>query len=231
MNRNIINLFVVALFTLMVISCDDYTEKYVVPAATTEPGFSYLASNGFLVPTTFTFTNETIIPPGAGEVSYKWYFGDGDSSDMENPVHEFTTEGERNVRLVVTTSVSKENRTTSETFLFLQGIVGDTLLFEDFEDLSLIPSDWVLVNVDGKTPDNPNYASMADSAWIVTYSGSFESKVALGISFYLPEAGADDWMILPKVSLGDNPLLAWDALSLTTSGNYPDSYQIYISTT
>ena len=102
--------------------------------------------------------------------------------------------------------------------------------FEDFEGSTLIPSTFTLINVDGNTPASAP-ASLTDSAFIVRYNTNFESQVAYGVSYYSPDAGADDWLILPRLALTDNPILSWKALSLTSSGNYPDTYQVLVSTT
>jgi len=107
----------------------------------------------------------------------------------------------------------------------------DLPFFENFESTQVIPEGWTLVNVDGATPDDAELANMTDSAWIVTNSPVMGSHIAMGVSFYAPEAGADDWLILPPLALTANAVLSWDALSLTSSGNYPDSYQVLISTT
>ncbi len=51
------------------------------------------------------FNNTTTIGCGVnkdGIGSYKWYFGDGDSADVTNPVHQFAAYGCYNVRLVTT---------------------------------------------------------------------------------------------------------------------------------
>jgi len=101
----------------------------------------------------------------------------------------------------------------------------------DFEGIQTMPNNVVLVNVDGATPDDADLASLSDSAWVVRYSDTFEGNMALGVSYYNPEAGADDWLILPKVMLNSYTALTWEAVSLTSSGDYPDSYEIYISTT
>lgn len=39
----------------------------------------------------------------------------------------------------------------------------------------------------------------------------------------------DRWLILPAVMLGNNSTLSWQALSTTSSGNYPDDYTVYIA--
>jgi PKD repeat protein len=217
---------ITAIFCLAVnISCEDYTRDFPVPPASVVAKFNYVSSNEFSVPDTIQFINESIIPERAVSAAYRWDFGDGTISDEENPKHIFTEAGLFQTTLTVLTPVDTVQQAMD--FRFIK-----TARFkEDFENSTLIPEGWVLVNVDGNTPDNPNYATMKDSAWIVTYSGTFGGNVALGISFYNPEAAADDWMILPKVSIGEKTILTWDAMSFTTSGNYPDSYQVYVSTT
>ena len=220
-----------AVVTTLVLSCSDYTEDFPVPPASTVAKFEYASANNFEIPDTVTFTDMSIIPERAGSVSYLWDFGDGETSTDVNPVHVFDTAGVFNVSLTLTTSASEEVKTQIQKLEFIELIEGDTLLFEDFESWSVFPEDWVLVNVDGNTPSNASLASMKDSAWIVYKSSYWESHVALGVSYYEPEAGADDWMILPAVEVTETSKLQWQALSMTTSGNYPDSYQIYVSTT
>ena len=206
-------------------SCSDYTEDFPVPLASVVAKFTHEAPGGFAYPATINFKNNSIIPSRASSHSFKWEFGDGEFSTDENPSHIYTKKGDFNAKLIVYSDVDTVSYST-----MIQ--IADQIYFlEDFEKSNLIPSDWVLVNVDKKIPSNTNYASLADSAWVVYNSGIFSSKVALGISYYNPEAAADDWMILPAVNIGSGAFLSWQALSLTTSGNYPDSYEIYISTT
>lgn len=106
----------------------------------------------------------------------------------------------------------------------------DLPFYEDFEGSMQIPPAFTLINVDGNTPASAP-ASLADSAFIVRYSDAMESQVAYGVSYYNPDAGADDWLILPMLALTNNPQLSWKALSLTSSGDYPDTYQVLVSTT
>ena len=210
---------------VLLVSCEDYTENFPVPPASVVSKFSYESTTDFSVPDTLYFTNESIIPERASSANYLWDFGDGTTSTEENPMHVFTTTGEREISLTVETPVDTVIYAVNARFIKLP------LFRETFEGISTIPENWVLVNVDGNTPDNPSYAVMEDSAWIVYNSTSFNGNVALGLSFYSPEAAADDWMILPKVTVGDSTYLSWRAMSFTTSGNYPDSYQVYVSTT
>ncbi len=105
----------------------------------------------------------------------------------------------------------------------------ETIVY-DFED-GQMPEGFTLINQDMLPPANEEDASFADSAWIVIYSNLLESNAALSLSWYVDDAGpADDWMILPKLQLGDAPMLSWTAQSTTSSGNFPDSYQVLINT-
>jgi hypothetical protein len=114
-------------------------------------------------------------------------------------------------------------------------VAGQTTLFlETFEGKTLIPSTWVLKNNDGYT----QYAGeerWQDSAWVVSSTSRPElvgTKIAAASSFCanMPLDGkADDWMILPSITLGDNSTLSWQAMSLTVSGNYPDDYMVLIA--
>jgi PKD repeat protein len=72
------------------------------------PKFSQTIDNNEFAPATVTFTNESIVPERAGEVSYQWSFGDGTSSLEENPVHLYETPGVYKVNLVVVTQGSLE---------------------------------------------------------------------------------------------------------------------------
>lgn len=104
-----------------------------------------------------------------------------------------------------------------------------TVLYQqDFEVSPMImPSEIALFNVDGLTPAEGMSEAYADSAWIIGTSSRMSSKIAVANSWYVNDDGpADDWMVLPTISLGKNSVLSWDALSLTSSGSYPEDYQV-----
>ena len=111
---------------------------------------------------------------------------------------------------------------------------GKTTLFsEDFESINLIPSDWVIINNDGHT-QAAGEERWQDSAWVVTTSNRNElagTKVAMASSYVIMEntERVDDWMILPAIDIGDNTILSWQAMSTTSSGNYPDDYMVLIA--
>jgi len=112
---------------------------------------------------------------------------------------------------------------------------GKTILFsEDFETITDIPSTWILINNDGYT-QAAGEERWQDSAWVISTSNRVElvgTHVAMASSFCanMPLDGrADDWMILPAITIGDNTTLSWQAMSTTTSGNYPDDYMVLIA--
>lgn len=112
---------------------------------------------------------------------------------------------------------------------------GQTVLFfEDFDKLTTLPAGWVVINND-KYIQATGEERWQDSAWVVATSNRIElvgTKVAMASSFTsnMPMNGrADDWMILPAIELGSNSTLSWQALSTTSSGNYPDDYRVYIA--
>ncbi len=86
--------------------CSD--DGYPIPPASTVPKFTYVIDNDELAPATVTFTNTTIVPDRAGEVSYYWSFGDGTSSTQTSPSHYYEEPGEYIVNMVVVTSNSLE---------------------------------------------------------------------------------------------------------------------------
>jgi len=112
---------------------------------------------------------------------------------------------------------------------------GKTILFsEDFETITDIPSTWIIINNDGYT-QAVGEERWQDSAWVISTSNRVElvgTHVAMASSFCanMPLDGrADDWMILPAITIGDNTTLSWQAMSTTTSGNYPDDYMVLIA--
>ncbi|PLX23761.1 MAG: hypothetical protein C0599_03795 [Salinivirgaceae bacterium] len=100
---------------------------------------------------------------------------------------------------------------------------------QDFEvNPLLMPTEITLINVDGMQPDPTQSAGYADSAWIIGTSATFGSQIAKANSWHVDEVGdADDWMMMPTFSItSDQATVSWDAMSLTSSGNYPDDYMV-----
>ena len=109
--------------------------------------------------------------------------------------------------------------------------IAQVLHSEDFENGW--PEAYTLINVDGLTPDDPDLVGLADSAWSIRYitQESWNSNTAFSVSWYLNDEGpSDDWMILPSLDLGENTVMSWVGMAITSSGNYRDRYQVAIST-
>ncbi len=58
------------------------------------------------------FTSTSTSAPGSPITSYIWNFGDGFSSSMQNPTHEYTTTGDFTVSLIVATAFCSDTTTT-----------------------------------------------------------------------------------------------------------------------
>jgi gliding motility-associated-like protein len=63
--------------------------------------FDYASAQGCASPTPVTFTNNST---GTGVLTYKWDFGDGNTSTQQNPVHNYITTGNYTIKLIVTNS-------------------------------------------------------------------------------------------------------------------------------
>ncbi|MBK9460466.1 MAG: choice-of-anchor J domain-containing protein [Sphingobacteriales bacterium] len=102
---------------------------------------------------------------------------------------------------------------------------------DDFSDGNL--DGYTLFNIDGLTPDDPDLATMADSAWTVktiTAQGYTGGNAAFAVSWYVGDVGpSDDWLITPAITVGTGGTLSWKALAITSSGIYRDRYQVFVA--
>ncbi|OYT12530.1 MAG: hypothetical protein B6I18_00050 [Bacteroidetes bacterium 4572_112] len=63
-----------------------------------------------VAPLTVNFQNTSLGSPE----NYIWYFGDGDTSSMENPLHTYQTEGLYSVKLVISTTTESDSITIND---------------------------------------------------------------------------------------------------------------------
>ena len=139
----------------------------------------------------------------------------------------------QNFASAVTYTVTAEDESTKE-YVVTVAETSETVLFQEyFEGIPrVIPEEFTLINNDGYTPASEGDAAFADSAWIVGVTSRPEfagTHIAIACSYYsnMPAEGrADDWMILPAIAIGANSTLYWKAMSLTSSGNFPDTYRV-----
>ncbi len=89
------------------------------------------------------------------------------------------------------------------------------------------PSGMRVIDRDGNT----NYYSFMRAAWVVFQDANIgvASNAAVTSSRYNPAGTSDDWMITPKISIGDNAAIVWDALNFSPTS--PEGYRVLISTT
>ncbi|WP_240612595.1 PKD domain-containing protein, partial [Brumimicrobium salinarum] len=78
--------------------------------------------------TTTTFTNTSNVNPVDADVitNYEWTFGDGNSSSLENPNHDYLTENIYNAKLLVITNHGCRDSVTHPVSVFPQPSVGFT---------------------------------------------------------------------------------------------------------
>lgn len=225
MKKNLIFLSLLGfLFAIFATSCEK--DEDTTPEASVVAKFSFTSNNDFIAPSQITFKNESVVPADAGTATYSWDFGNGDTSTEQNPTYTYNAAGSFTVKL----TVKAANRSAVETSQSLT-IQSGSVFSEDFEaldDEGDLPATWVVVDNDGGTPTDALY----DKAWKVVESSKMGSKIAVALSYYdESDIDADDWMITPAIDISDNCYLSWDALSLTSSGKYLDSYEVYVSTT
>ena len=108
-----------------------------------------------------------------------------------------------------------------------------TLFFDDFESSLLLKPGYTLINND-HFPMAAGEERWADSCWLVSTTSRTEmagTHVAMASSYATMALTdrVDRWLILPSIALGSNSTLSWQALSTTSSGNFPDDYTVYIA--
>ena len=113
--RRIHHFWLLAISIILLHGCKE--DDFPVPPASTVPDFTYVIDHDAVAPATVTFTNTSIVPERAGEVTYYWSFGDGESSETVNPVHTFQEPGAFVVNLVAVTTLSAEIKQVSKTLV------------------------------------------------------------------------------------------------------------------
>ncbi len=118
--------------------------------------------------------------------------------------------------------------TLSLSALLSIALFSQTYYSENFN--SGIPANFVLWNLDGNTPAS---ASWTSDAWMARpTSATATDKWAGSTSDFNPVGVANRWMVTPQIIIPSGAtgvLLTWDAYSY--SGNYPESYEVKLSTT
>lgn len=79
--------------------------------------FTAQNSTGCSPPLQVNFSNNTT---GSGNVSFKWFFGDGDSSTAKNPTHSYTSDGSFNVSLIATDTAGCSDTLTKNALVTIE---------------------------------------------------------------------------------------------------------------
>jgi len=98
-------------------NCTDSANKSITIADKPAPDFSANDSAFCKVPFDVQFTDLTV-----GASSWLWDFGDGTTSTLQNPSHQYTTTGNFTVSLTVTTAISCTNTIVKTDFIKIQPI-------------------------------------------------------------------------------------------------------------
>jgi hypothetical protein len=234
-----IHIYILAIIALthMAISCNpDYTPPV-------DPPIVYLnieaqSDNNFRIPAKIMFINLSTIDSMLETPEYLWDFGDGTelTSNADTIFYTYYNPGDYDVYLIA--NIPNMEPDTFKYPLTIKPLY-EYIFTEAFESYDpkvatgdSLSSSWLVVDNDNGTPGDP---ILFDKAWKVVYNSEFQGNVAVSTSYYTnsPVPDADNWMISPKIPLSetDSFTVQWDAMSLTKSGDWPESYQVYISNT
>jgi hypothetical protein len=118
-------------------------------------------------------------------------------------------------------------KTLSFSFLLVVGstVFGQTIIIQE-EFSAGLPFGWQVIDADGHTP----HASLSQfNAGYIWNISSDDTAMASTSYFADTTAPAEDYLILPKISVPTFSKLSWEARSVDAS--YPDQYYVLISTT
>ncbi len=167
--------------------CDSTIKRTIRVVPTPKPNFSI---QGAVCLGDFTnFDNTTTIHSGTS--TYKWYFGDGDSSDNTNPIHEFKTAGSFNVKIVATSfpyDIVKDTTIIVQVsdipvvkFRPINACEGSTVRFQNQSTISsgTMTYDWDFGDASTHaTASNPTHLYAAPGAFVVKLTASANGCLA-----------------------------------------------------
>lgn len=197
---------------------DEWTETYIVrpPVA----NFVLVPSIGCAIPHTVFFTDQSILPD-----TWFWDFGDGSTSTLQNPVHNYTSQGEFIVTLTVTDTVfgCSDTHTDTVTVSIPNAVVdgdfgyfGCAPLSVDFEESSIAGVVGTIVSWewdfgDGTTSDEVAPTHLYDTPGIYSVSLTVTNDLGCTSTDFKP---AFVQTIGPDVNFGADVFFA-DCPSLT----------------
>ena len=96
--------------------CKDSAFQTIITHPSPNPTFSINDTGQCLSTNNFIFNNQSTI--NAGTQNFKWYFGDGDSSDSQNPTHNYSTYDTFAVLLLATSNLGCKDTISTEVYLY-----------------------------------------------------------------------------------------------------------------
>ena len=105
-----------------------------------------------------------------------------------------------------------------------------TIMSENFDAATTLPTGWTQLNIDGLTPAT-GVSFMATSAWIARpkATGSTDNQ-AVSTSWYTPAGTSNDWLISPSIAVPATGVNVVQFDAMAPDANYLDGFKVYIST-
>jgi hypothetical protein len=214
MRKLLLLIFLVGLGFPMLEGCKD--DDFPVPPASTVPKFSVAISNNGFAPATATFTDESVIPDRAGNVSYRWDFGDGETSSEISPVHIYTNPGQYMVKLTLTSfTLSEATESTQQVIIKNADATGIPVYFTDGSTVyeALINEDAPVVSSIGITTLEDSYGMALDTVNNKLYITDYDADKILvanadgsDLHDFRTNAGGPDGIAIDY----DNEEIYWD---------------------
>lgn len=155
--RKLLLIFLAGFGFTMLEGCKD--DGFPVPPASTVPKFTVAVTNNGFAPATATFTDLSIIPDRAGNVSYRWDFGDEGTSSETNPEHVYTAPGVYTVKLKLTSfTLSEASESTQQVIIKNADATGVPVFFTDGSTVF-----GALINEDAPVVSSIGISSLGDS--------------------------------------------------------------------
>jgi PKD repeat protein len=212
--RKLLLVFLAGLGFTMLESCKD--DSFPVPPASTVPKFSVSLSNDGFAPATATFTDESVIPDRAGNVSYRWDFGDGETSSETAPEHLYTAPGQYTVKLTLTSfELSEATESTQQVIIKNADATGIPVFFTDGSTVygALINEDAPVVSSIGITTLGDSYGMALDTVNNKLYITDYDADKILvanadgtDLHDFRTGAGGPDGIAIDY----DNEMIYWD---------------------
>lgn len=105
-----------------------------------------------------------------------------------------------------------------------------TIMSENFDAATTLPTGWTQLNIDGLTPAT-GVSFMGTSGWIARpkATGSTDNQ-AVSTSWYAPAGTSNDWLISPSIAVPATGVNVVQFDAMAPDANYLDGFKVYIST-